>query len=418
MAQLMRTALRWLGTALFFLLVAACFLPTLIPPFLDRIYYRGPVGAHFNGAHFFNPDGEDTFAPPPNNGGGGRADFFWRYFTGDDDRPAWPEQVAVTQSRPARRVEGEAMVATWVGHATVLVQTHGLNILTDPIWSDTAGPFGFGPRRVAAPGIAFDDLPPIDVVLISHNHYDHMDLATLRRLWERDRPAIITSLGNDVIMRSAGIESVALDWGGTIYRHDDGRWLDVAPVYECAPEGCPPIPAVTVNRNHHWGSRWFTDRNRALWSSFVVRLPSGGNLFFAGDTGLGDGGWADEARALGPIRLALIPIGAFRFAPGQMASGSHIGPVDAIEVFRRLGAARALPIHWGTIRLSYEGWDTPPRLLAAARRCAGVPEQIFAPARIGAPLAVPVYSAPPDRPAAPREALLRCLDTPAVRALR
>ena len=138
-----------------------------------------------------------------------------------------------------------------------------------------------------------------------------------------------------------------------------------------------PLPrrasSVVVNRNHHWGSRWFTDRNRALWSSFVVRLPRGGNLFFAGDTGLGDGGWADEARALGPIRLALIPIGAFRFVPGQMASGSHIGPVDAIEVVRRLGAGRALAMHWGTIRLSYEGWDTPPRLLREALRCAGAP---------------------------------------------
>lgn len=394
----MRRLLKGLGTALVFLLVAACFLPTLLPPFLDRIYYRGPASAHYDGAHFFNPDGEDTFAPPPNNGGGGRAGFFWRYLTGVDDRPEWPEQVAVTQSRPAPRVEGEAMVATWVGHATVLVQTHGLNILTDPIWSDTAGPFGFGPRRVAAPGIAFDDLPPIDVVLISHNHYDHMDLATLRRLWERDRPTIVTSLGNDTVMAQAGVPSRALDWGG---RFSIGSGVE-----------------VVVNRSHHWGSRWFTDRNRALWSSFVVRLPSGGNLFFAGDTGLGDGGWADEARALGPIRLALIPIGAFRFAPGQMASGSHIGPVDAIEVFRRLGAARALPIHWGTIRLSYEGWDTPPRLLGEALRCAGAAGAPFAPVRFGAPIVIPVYSRPAIATAPPRAEILRCLDRPEVRALR
>jgi len=406
---MVRRALKGLGTILVFLLVAACFAPTLLPPFLDRIYYRGPASAHFDGAHFFNPDGDDTFTPPPGSGGGGaRAGFFWRYLTGDDDRPVWPEQVAVTQSRPARRVEGEAMVATWVGHATFLVQTHGLNILTDPIWSDTAGPFGLGPRRVAAPGIAFDDLPPIDVVLISHNHYDHMDLTTLRRLWERDRPSIVTSLGNDAILRAAGIESVALDWGEYVR----------VPFCPAGAECEPPWMFVHVNRNHHWGSRWFTDRNRALWSSFVVRLQSGGNLFFAGDTGLGDGGWADDARALGPIRLALIPNGAFRFAPGQMASGSHIGPVDAIEVARRLGAARILAMHWGTFRLSYEGWDTPPRLLREALRCAGASGAPFAPVRFGAPVAIPAYSAPAIARAPPRAEILRCLDRPDVRALR
>lgn len=399
MARLMRTALRWLGTALLFLLVAACFLPTLLPPFLDRIYYHGAASAHFDGEHFFNPDGDDTFTPPPGgNPRGGRAGFFWRYLTGDDDRPPWPEQVAVTQSRPAARVEGDAMVATWVGHATVLVQTHGLNILTDPIWSDNAGPFGLGPRRVAPPGIAFDDLPRIDLVLVSHNHYDHMDLATLRRLWERDRPLIVASLGNDTVIAQADVPARALDWGARV--------------------SIRPGVQVVVNRNHHWSSRWFADRNRALWSSFVVRLPSGGNLFFAGDTGFGDGGWADEARALGPIRLALIPIGAFRFTPGQMASGSHIGPVDAIEIARRLGAGRALAMHWGTFRLSYEGWDTPPRLLDQALRCAGASSAPFRPVRFGAPIDIPAYSAPAIATAPQRAEILRCLDRPAVRALR
>ncbi|WP_375420597.1 MBL fold metallo-hydrolase [uncultured Sphingomonas sp.] len=390
----MTSALKILASIVVLLVVLVGSTIVIVPRFLDRIYYRGGPTDHFDGERFFNPDGdEDTAGRPP--GGGGRAGFFWRYLTGSDGRPAWPAQVKVTQAKPKPRVAGERMAVTWIGHASVLIQTQGLNILTDPVWSDKAGPLGTGPRRVAAPGIAFDDLPRIDLVLVSHNHYDHLDKATLARLWRRDRPAIVTSLGNDSVIAQTGARAIALDWG------------------QHAKVGAA---TVTVTRNHHWGSRWFTDRNRALWSSFVVSLPSGGNLFFAGDTGMGDGRWPAEAAALGPIRLALIPIGAFRFVPGQMESGSHIGPVDAVEVFRRLGAARAIPIHWGTFRLSYEAYDTPPKLLAAGLRCTG--QSGFAPVAIGVPTAVPPYVAPAGSAPIARDALLQCLDTPAIRALR
>ena len=246
--------------------------------------------------------------------------FLFRYLVGSDGRPEWPDHVAVVQTRPAPRIDGERMVATWIGHATVLIQTQGLNILTDPIYGATAGPFGVGPRRVAEPGVAFDDLPKIDIVLVSHDHYDHMDLGTLERLWDRDKPLIVTSLGNDTLLKSVGVPSVVRDWGGRV---------TVKPGVE-----------VIVTRNHHWGSRWGTDRNRALWSSFVVQVP-GGNVMFSGDTGFGDGQWPVEAARYGPIRLALIPIGAFRFVPGQMGIGSHIGPIDAAEVFVRSRARSA-----------------------------------------------------------------------------
>ena len=420
----MPAILKFIGWTLLALFVGGALLVTIVPRFLDRIYYRGPVTDHFDGERFFNPDGEDTARTP---GPGGRGRFFWNNLTGSDGRPAWPDRVAVTPAKPERRVEGERMVATWVGHATVLVQTGGLNILTDPIWSDRASPVGFlGPKRVAEPGVRFEDLPPIDLVLVSHNHYDHMDLATLKRLWDRDKPVFVTSLGNDAILRSAGIPGrsnvdddarqpgvVALDWGGDAVVQ--GRDGDVWP-------GNPEIAAVgtaivKMTRNHHWGSRWFTDRNRALWSSFIVDTPSG-SIFFAGDTGMGDGRWPEQARqAAGfPIRLALIPIGAFRFSPGQMASGSHIGPVDAVEVFRRTGATAAIPIHWGTFRLSFEGYDTPPRLLAEAMRATG--QTGFAPVGIGAPFPVPPLAERPPMPEVPRAELLRRLDTEAVRALR
>ncbi|MBO9499928.1 MAG: MBL fold metallo-hydrolase [Novosphingobium sp.] len=390
MALLKRVARRT-AAVLLWLVVVLCLAATIMPFFLDRLYYEGPASAHYDGKRFFNPDGGDSFDIPAQK----RGSLLMRMLTRDPDRPGWPDHVAVTPDRPPARIEGGAMRVTWVGHATLLIQADGVNILTDPVWSETVGPFGLGPRRVAEPGIRFEDLPKIDVVLVSHDHYDHMDLATLKRLWDRDRPAIVTSLGNDSVIRSGGAEARALDWG---------QRLALRPGVE-----------VVVTRNHHWGSRWFTDRNRALWSSFVVRLPHG-NVFFAGDTGLGDGRWPAEAAALGPIRFAAIPIGAFRFEPGQMASDSHIGPRGAIEVWSGLGRPFAVPIHWGTFRLSYEAYDTPPRMLDAMLRKGGGDPARFHAAAIGVPLEVPALS--PAPPAPDLGAIDRCIDAGCFAALR
>lgn len=160
----------------------------------------------------------------------------------------------------------------------------------------------------------------------------------------------MTSLGNDYwLVADGGARAIGADWGARLPLKNG--------------------TSVVVSRGHHWGSRWIADRNRALWSGFTVVLPSGGNLFFAGDTGMGDGHWPYEAAKLGPIRLALIPIGAFRFVPGQIGTGSHIGPVEAAEVFDRLGASTGYGMHWGTFHLSYEAWDTPPKLLREVMKC-------------------------------------------------
>ncbi len=202
--------LKIVGTILLLAVVVIALAVTIVPRFLDRIYYRGPTSGHFNGERFFNPDNDaDTQQMQP--AGGSRAGFFWRYFTGSDGRPAWPKSVAVDRIAPPARVEGTRMVVTWIGHASVLIQTQGLNILTDPVWADRAGPLGTGPRRVAEPGIAFDALPRIDLVLVSHNHYDHLDKDTLKRLWQRDRPRIVTSLGNDSVIDQTGATATALD---------------------------------------------------------------------------------------------------------------------------------------------------------------------------------------------------------------
>jgi len=388
-----RRIARGVGIALLFAIIGICLTLVIVPRFLDRIYYRGPVSGHFDGEHFFNPDGDQDIAPPT---GRSRPGFIARYLLGEDDRPVWPDHVDVAQAKPPARVAGQRMLVTWVGHASVLVQTDGLNILTDPVWSEVAGPFGIGPHRVARPGIAFDDLPKIDLVLVSHNHYDHLDLATLGKLWQRDHPLIVTAPGNDSVIAQAGAKAAARDWDSGV--------------------AVKPGVDVVVTRNHHWSSRWFADRNRALWSSFVVRMP-GGNLFFAGDTGFGDGKWPGEAAALGPIRLALIPIGAFRFQEGQMGIDSHIGPVDAVRVFERLHAGHAIGIHWGTFRLSWEGYLTPPRLLSATAKCAGIGDA-FTTIPIGRTVEIPAGDSPPKAKPASRKQLLQCLDTPEVRAIR
>lgn len=373
-------AAKRLGAALLWLLIAALLAITIAPAFLDHIYYRGPFTDHFDGARFENPDGEISFPVPP---GERQGNLFWRFMLGRADRAPWPERIAVRQTKPPARVTGAAMRATWVGHATVLIQAGGLNILTDPQWSDYASPFqGVGPKRVAPPGVAFDDLPKIDIVLVSHNHYDHMDLPTLKRLWERDRPLIVTSLGNDAILADAGLPATALDWGGLAQ-------LKGAKVH--------------VIRNHHWSSRWGRDRNRALWSAFLIETPSG-NVFFAGDTGMGDGKWPLEARRYGPVRLAIVPIGAFRFYPGQMETGSHVGPEQAAKMFEMLGAAKGIPIHWGTFRLSTEGYETPPKMLDIFLRCREGAPQAFRALRIGEQVMVPNRTAPPREPTAKDQA--------------
>jgi L-ascorbate metabolism protein UlaG (beta-lactamase superfamily) len=352
--------LRRIGTALLFLGIAICLAPTLVVPFLDRIYYRGAPSDHYDGARFFNPGdhppAKATFAP---------ARFFNRWAKADR-RAAWPERVPVTPTVPPPRVEGEGMLVTWIGHATVLVQTQGLNILTDPVWSDVVSPFPpVGPTRVRAPGVRFEDLPKIDLVLISHNHYDHMDLPTLKRLWARDRPAIVTSLGNDTILKAEGIEAKALDWGGTARL---------------------PGAEVLVARNHHWGSRWGTDRNRALWSAFVVRTRAG-NIFYAGDTGWGDGSWVDEAARQGPFRLAIIPIGAYE--PRDVMKSNHINPEEAVAIYEKLKPAAALGMHWGTFQLTFEGINDPPQRLAELRKARGIAEERFRATEAGQSFRVP-----------------------------
>jgi L-ascorbate metabolism protein UlaG (beta-lactamase superfamily) len=306
-------------------------------------YYAGPVSDHFDGTRFFNPGGT------PLNGFGA----FLRWQRTRDKAP-WPEAVPVTQARPLARVDD--LRVTMVGHATLLIQVAGLNLLTDPVWSRRVSPVSFaGPARVTAPGIPFDALPPIDAVLLSHNHYDHLDAETLRRLHGAHGCPVITPLGNDAILREAvpGIDARAGDWGDA---------------FALGPARVTLIPC------HHWSARGTRDRSMALWAAFVVETARG-RLHLIGDTGFDGGRPFEVARAFGPIRLQVTPIGAY--APRWFMAPQHQDPAQAVEGFRISGAAHAVGHHWGTFQLTDEARGDPPARLADALRAAGIAPDRF-----------------------------------------
>lgn len=313
---------------------------------IENPYYSGAPSDHFDGLRFRNVDHAETDREF-------RAFLRWKL----KERPAaWPKSVPVRRAVPNGRVSG--LRATIVGHASVLVQAGGLNVLTDPVWSDRASPFSFaGPRRVSAPGIAFEDLPPIDVVMLSHNHYDHMDIATLRRLNAEHNPLIVTPLGNDAILRRAipDVRVAAGDWWDRV---DIGKGGEVF-----------IVPA------HHWSARGRGDRRMALWSGFILRT-SGGSAYFAGDTGYGDGRIFKEMRGrIGRPDLALIPIGAY--APRWFMSAQHIDPNEAVRIMEDLEAVCAVGIHWGVFQLTDERRNEPPELLLDALGRRGIDENLF-----------------------------------------
>ena len=248
--------------------------------------------------------------------------------------------------------------ATVIGHASVLIQAGGLNVLTDPVWSERASPLPFGgPRRVWAPGVAFEALPPIDAVLLSHNHYDHMDMATLRRLDAGHHPLIVTSLGNDTLLKRAipGVRVVAGDWWERV---DIGKGGE-----------------VTIVPAYHWSARTGRDRRMALWSGFLLNT-AGGSVHFTGDTGYGNGRiFRDVRRRIGRPDLALIPIGAY--APRWFMSAQHTNPNEAVQILEDLEAGRAVGIHWGVFRLTDERRDEPPELLLEALARRGINKNLF-----------------------------------------
>ena len=309
-------------------------------------YYQGPVSDHFDGVRFFNP-GE------PETDRSFRDILRWKRAVPNNP---WPHAVPVTPALPDPHVEG--LRVTMVGHATLLLQIGGLNLLTAPVWSDRASPFTrVGPRRVTAPGIKLKDLPRIDAVLLSHNHYDHFDIATLKALHARHAPLIVTPLGNDSIIRrhipKAGI--TAGDWGSQT--------------------SIGPDADVHIVPANHWSSHGLRDRRMALWGGFVLRVKDK-QIYFAGDTGYGTGQVFRQIRErFGPPDLALLPIGAYD--PRWFLAAQHADPDEAIQIMRDLEARAAVAIHWGTFKLTDEPRDDPALRLAKGLAAKGIAPDVF-----------------------------------------
>lgn len=311
--------------------------------------WRSVKTDHFDGEYFFNPHGPtgNTFAN------------FLKWQRSRRMGP-WPQSMNdnLPARLPARIGNGEAYV-TAVNHCTFLIQLPGMNLLTDPVYSDRVSPFRFaGPKRIRPPGIPWDALPRIDAVVVSHSHFDHLDLATLEELYRRFHPKFITTLGNRELLESRGIRDVEeLDW-----------WQSSSATALAA--------RITLTPAQHWSSRNLIVKNTTLWGGFWIENDRR-RIYFAGDTGRGRD-FALIRERLGVPDLALLPIGAYE--PRWFMSGSHLAPDDAIQARRDLGEPRCLGMHFDTFQLADEAHGDAERELFAAREAAQVaPAQFHAP---------------------------------------
>ena len=299
-------------------------------------YYQGPRSDHFDGLRFFHPglpSSDKTLLEV----------LKWK-IAGKRNR--WPKLLpAQTGLRPSERVAG--LEITHIGHASYLVQTEDQNILIDPVWAERASPFTWaGPRRANPPAIAFDHLPSIDAVLLTHNHYDHMDLRSIQKLWAAHHPRIFAPLGNDTILRAADA-SVSVT---------TGDWWQSFPLTASL--------QLTIVPAYHWSSRGLGDYRMALWGGFVLQSP-GAVIYCAGDTAYRDGGaiFREIGKRFGPPTVAILPIGAY--APRWFMQTQHANPEEAMQIARDCGAEQLLGVHWGTFALTDEPVQEPAERLHA-----------------------------------------------------
>jgi L-ascorbate metabolism protein UlaG (beta-lactamase superfamily) len=306
---------------------------------------RFPLSDHYDGRRFFNPGavGESR---------GLLQVLRWRMRA---ERKPWPRPPDdPVFAAPPDGVKPGRVAISFINHASFLIRLPGAVLLTDPIFSRRCSPFSrVGPSRVRPPGIALADMPRPDVVLLSHNHYDHMDLPSLREIQHRFAPRFVTTLGNARALGRRGINATELDW-----------WQDAA----------HGVLRITATPARHFSARTPFDRNRTLWGGFMIRSPEG-RILFAGDSGFGPH-WGDISARLGAPDVALLPIGAYE--PRWFMQAAHMNPAEAVQAHQDLGARRSVGMHFGTFQLTDEAIDAPLEALAEALQRAGVSPETFA----------------------------------------
>jgi L-ascorbate metabolism protein UlaG (beta-lactamase superfamily) len=304
--------------------------------------YSGAKSDHFDGKRFFNPRGKE------------HKGFLKFMLTREPGEWKNLENVRTGEKPPARVHEGIRI--TFVNHATFLIQADGLNLLTDPIWSERSSPFSWaGPKRMRPPGVRFEDLPEIDAVILSHNHYDHLDLPTLRRLFEEHNPVLIAPLGVKAFLEAKGIsKGIETDW-----------WNEIDLSNE--------VTLVIVPAQHFSGRGLF-DRDATLWGGYVLQTESG-NVYFAGDTGYDPQIFQEIGARYAPLRVALLPIGAYK--PLWFMSPIHISPDEAIRVHQDLKTEVSIAMHYGTFPLADDSQQEPITDLKQAMKRYNISQEEF-----------------------------------------
>jgi L-ascorbate metabolism protein UlaG (beta-lactamase superfamily) len=296
--------------------------------------YKGQVSDHFDGQRFFNPLGQEAK--------GLWQVLKWQLSFSKTEWPKWVENEV--QPRVIQEYSGDQVALTFINHSSVLIQTKEITILTDPIWSDRTSPVTWaGPKRVRAPAVHLDQLPKIDLVLVSHNHYDHLDLPSLKKLAETQDPLFLVPLGDGEILKSVGIKKFQeMDWWQT-YTTDGNDKIHFTPC-------------------QHWSARGVFDRYASLWGSFVIESASR-KIYFAGDTGYAKH-FQDVNERMGAMDIGLLPIGAFE--PRWIMKDQHMNPEEAVQAHLDLKSKMSFGVHFGTFQLTDEGIDQPLIELKAA----------------------------------------------------
>ncbi|HLR24267.1 MAG TPA: MBL fold metallo-hydrolase [Fodinibius sp.] len=334
----------WIITGTVVFLVALFTVEFIIaaPPYSEK------TSSHFNGKQFVNPNGLEEHH---------YFDVLKWWFSGND-KGSWyklTEENLPESHQPKQLVSDGDLHVTFINHASFLIQLDGMNILTDPIWSKRASPFQWiGPKRMRPPGIRFDDLPPIDLVLISHNHYDHLDLQTVKKLHQRYDPTFVVPLGVERLLHEHHItRTVTLDWWEACNLDQD--------------------LSVTAVPARHFSGRGLFDRNQTLWCGYVLQTTLG-NLYFAGDTGYGNF-FEEIGQKFGPMTASFIPIGAYR--PRWFMEPIHVSPNEAVFIHQEVQSERSFAMHFGTFPLADDGMFDAKRELQGILNNAPLLKQEF-----------------------------------------